>query len=199
MIKKLDFTKPILIGFSGKKQSGKNISADYVYNKLSIYYKSVYYYAFADRLKQDICINILGLMHNQCYGEDIDKDTLTTLNLNGIQLTAREVMQYIGTDIFRNLNSNIWIDATLNKIKKDTPNIALITDVRFPNEVESIQNNNGIVIRLTRSPILLNHLSEIALDNYSNFDCILDNKDMTKAEQFVYLDGILTHFKLSPQ
>jgi hypothetical protein len=107
-------------------------------------------------------------------------------------------LQYVGTDVFRNLNSNVWIDSTFKRIKLDNPNIALITDARFPNEVKAIQNNNGIVIRLTRSPILMNHSSETALDDYIDFDWILDNQNMTKSEQFVHLDTMLDNFGLLP-
>jgi hypothetical protein len=44
-------------------------------------------------------------------------------------------MQFVGTDFFRKMKTNVWVDATINKIKKEKPKIALITDFIFPNEV----------------------------------------------------------------
>lgn len=56
----------------------------------------------------------------------------------------------------------------------------IITDVRFPNEVKAIKDKGGIVIRVDRhnhpnEPYPSTHESEIALDNYNNFDYYLIN------------------------
>ena len=95
-------------------------------------------------------------------------------------MTAREVMQYVGTNIFRRIHNNVWVDALMRRIKDENPHMALITDVRFPNEVEGVQKAGGKVIRLTRNPFPEdNHPSETALDkenfNWTKFDKILDN------------------------
>jgi hypothetical protein len=103
-------------------------------------------------------------------------------------MTAREVMQFVGTDIFRNIYSNVWVDATIRKIQEETPELALICDCRFPNEVSGIQDAGGKVIRLTRNSGSDDcHSSETALDeanyDWSNFDAVIDNAGMSLAEQ----------------
>lgn len=144
-------------------------------------------YNFADVLKQDICMNILGLSHEQCYGSDEDKNKPSHLVWEGKNISAREALQFIGTDIFRKMKSDVWVEATINKIKQEKPKVAIITDCRFPNEVDSIKNNNGKVIRLTRDPHHSDHISESILDmdkyNWNNFDLILDNSNMNLFEQ----------------
>ena len=53
-----------------------------------------------------------------------------------------------------------------------------ITDTRFPNEVKAIKKKDGIVIRINReSAYNSTHSSEIALDNYEDFDYTIDNNN----------------------
>lgn len=178
-----------IIAFSGRKQSGKSTGAEYI--KLTLEYlnsnMSYKIYSFADPLKVDICMNILGLTYEQCYGSDDDKNTSTDLVWNGKRLTAREAMEIIGTDIFRKLKNNVWVDATISKIKKDNADLAIIPDCRFPNEVESILDQNGYVIRLKRDPYGSQSNSECALDenkyNWMNFSTVINNENMNIIEK----------------
>ena len=207
-----------ILSFSGRKQSGKSTSADYIISlitqtdikirenrhELNMSYKI---YSFADPLKQDICINILGLTYDQCYGSDDDKNTMTDLWWDGVQLTAREAMEIIGTKIFRALKTNVWADATINKIKKENVDLAIISDCRFPNEVEAVKNSGGINIRLDLDPFHSNSISENSLDqdvyDWSNFDIIIKNSKMTIEEKnkeilrFLYDYNILSTCGLS--
>ena len=56
----------------------------------------------------------------------------------------------------------------------------IITDVRFPNEVEAIEDKGGTVIRIERTPrsygteFEIEHSSETALDDY-DFDYVINN------------------------
>ena len=107
-----------------------------------------------------------------------------------ISVTPRLLLQTIGTDIVRTINPNIWVNKLMNdyfsyadaisgtsEIKKLYPNWC-ITDVRFPNEVKAIKEKNGIIIRINReTDYVSNHSSEIALDNYEDFDYTIDNNN----------------------
>ena len=101
-------------------------------------------------------------------------------------------MQYVGTDIFRKMQHNVWASATINKIKNDNLDLALIGDCRFPNEVEAVKQANGLVIKLHRNNYHSTHASETALDatNYdqSCFDLVVDNTDitLTQKNQIIY-------------
>ena len=187
-----------ILSFSGRKQSGKSTSADYITSLINEYHimlrenrhelnMSCKIYSFADPLKQDICINILGLTYDQCYGSDDDKNTMTDLWWDGVQLTARQAMEIIGTKIFRALKTNVWVDATINKIKKENVDLAIISDCRFPNEVEAVKNSGGLNIRLESDPFHSDAISENSLDqdvyDWSNFDLIIKNSKMTIEEK----------------
>lgn len=67
------------------------------------------------------------------------------------QMTNREVMQFVGTDIFRKMDSQVWVNCILKRIKEDNPEYALITDVRFDNEIFTF-SKMGTVIGLTKKP-----------------------------------------------
>jgi len=174
-------------------------------------------YSFADALKRDICINILGLSYDMCYGSDEDKNLPTHLkwedmpgvvtrtevqknNWDTLQLgwltvvyhepgymTARDVMQFLGTQIFRKMYDDVWAKSCINKINRDQPDLAVITDCRFPNEVEAIKQAGGKIIRFTRGSNTDEHESEKVLDkdryDWDNFDAVLDNANMTIGEQ----------------
>jgi hypothetical protein len=160
-------------------------------------------YDFADSLKE-FCINMFGLLEEQVYGTDeqkniktkfkwnifrkfLNKDTYEEVNKNNCwnkYMTGREFMQVMGTDIMRSIYNDCWVNDTLNKIDKEKVRYAIVRDIRFPNEVEGIEQKGGIVIRLLRSPFKNEdlHSSELALDNYT-FKHILDNSAMTISQQ----------------
>lgn len=73
----------------------------------------------------------------------------------------REFFQFIGTDRCRMLTPDVfvsWIERTINQrfsqyVDHDYDYIALISDVRFPNEGKMIMNQpNGLVIKLDAQP-----------------------------------------------
>jgi hypothetical protein len=153
--------------------------------------KSVKMYALADPLKR-IAIDVLGLPEDKVYGTDDDKNEPTNLKWkdmpkkvhgkNGF-MTIREVLQYLGTDIFRKIYNDIWIDALLRKIEFDSPQIALVCDVRFENEIKLLKKRGAIIVGLSRdySKGKDNHASEKV--NLSLCHKIIKNDDLNIPEQ----------------
>ena len=172
-----------IIAFAGRKQSGKTSCSNFVKTLFPDDENFVKVYNFADPLKQDVCMNLLGLTYEQCYGDDEQKNTLTDILWNEKLLTAREVMQLVGTDLFRAMKHDVWTSSTIQKIQTEQKKIALIADCRFPNEVKAVKESGGVIIKLTRNPFNSDHLSETALDheNYDqrNFDTIITNHYMS--------------------
>jgi hypothetical protein len=190
-----------IIAFAGRKQSGKTTCSEFVANIVTgNLLGDVKIYNFADPLKQDICINILGLTYDQCYGSDESKNELVNCFWDNKQLTAREVMQMVGTDMFRAMQTNVWSSATVRKIQQEKPTVAIIADCRFPNEVDAIKEVGGLVIKLTRNPYNSDHLSEMALDNnkynQNNFDLVVDNRYLNIGEQNKIIYNFLTQHKV---
>lgn len=175
------------------------------------------HYSFADALKM-MCVDILGLEYDLVYGNNDDKEHLTHLrweNMPGITteikdipkrwqqyiqyhepgfMKVREVLQYVGTDIFRRMYGDVWTDTLIKRrIFVEQPVFAIIPDVRFPNEVYGIQDAGGMVLRFTRNPFPEDdHFSETALDpdnfDWNRFDGIVDNADVSIMEHCQLFD-----------
>ena len=147
-------------------------------------------YSFAAPLKE-IAIGLFDLTQEQCFGTDQQKNTLTNVrwgDMPGInvtkskkrkKMTAREFLQYFGTEVCRGIKNDVWADRCLKDIYSEDPLLAIIDDCRFPNELDAIQKAGGKVIRLTRSPHEDKHNSEKSLDDCENFDAVIDNANMT--------------------
>lgn len=122
-------------------------------------------------------------------------------------ITYRELLQKLGTEAMRNgLHENVWVNALFADYKiaypregityseQDLPNW-IITDMRFPNEMDVIKAKGGITIRVNRFynnnikiPTITDngakyfieadgipeHPSETALDDHK-FDYVIDN------------------------
>ena len=133
-----------------------------------------------------------------------------------VEMTPRLMLQLLGTDCCRNIiHPSIWVNSLINeydkglkKIEKSTDtndgrfkhgyieesisintNNFIITDTRFPNELEAVKKRGGITIRVNRnfegkwvdkqewdlhSKGIVPHESETALDD-STFDYEIDN------------------------
>ena len=91
-------------------------------------------------------------------------------------MTAREFMQFFGTDVCRKMYEPIWVSSCLKTIMKEQSELAIIADVRFPNEAKAIEESGGVLLRLTRQISEDGHSSEKALDDYP-FKNIIDNSD----------------------
>lgn len=155
-----------LVGISGKKRSGKDTLA-------SQFAKEGFeQYALADPIKES-CQSIFGFSEEQVNGErkeEVDPYW---------DRTPREVMQHFGTDAFRGTyGDDVWVKSLMQRLRLELPQRAVVSDVRFPNEVEGIQNVQGDVIRIDASERLDHeddHASETALDEYEGFDHVIDN------------------------
>lgn len=70
-----------------------------------------------------------------------------------IVMTPRLFMQLLGTDFGRNMiHPDIWVNSTMNDYDRDYQRGQewIITDVRFPNEIQAIKDRGGVVVRVNR-------------------------------------------------
>lgn len=88
-----------------------------------------------------------------------------------------KVLQALGTDVMREINLATWVDDMLDNFNRDNPTLAIITDVRFPNEANFIKGYEfSLLVRVDRYNVTgsrfiaddrdPNHVSETALDSY---------------------------------
>lgn len=155
----------------------------------STFWPFVKAYNFADPLKR-LCISLFGLDREQCYGTDEQKNSLTDILWDNVsqdssgRMTAREFMQAFGTDICRKIKDDVWVSLCIKQIKDENPNLALIGDCRFKNEIDAVHEAGGKVIYFTRnSESSDGHDSEKASEYKDHYDCIIDNTNTSVEEQ----------------
>ena len=159
---------------------------------------------FADKLKDMVCI-LIGCTREQLEDEtfkntELGEEWNSVFNYKKNFYTPRKLLQIIGTDLLRNqLHPQVWVNATMADYKEKIREIVksyeeepdsskayikekyypnwIITDVRFPNEAEAVKERNGILIRVNRPSTESDdkHPSEVALDDYKDFDYIIQN------------------------
>lgn len=143
----------MIIGVVGFIGSGKDTIADYLVNVHEFRRES-----FANTLKDSVSavfgwdrVMLEGRTREaRAWREQVDHWWAEKLGIP--TLTPRWVLQYWGTEVCRRgFHDNIWIASLENKLRNSHDNI-VISDCRFPNEIQSIKNSGGLVIRVTRGP-----------------------------------------------
>jgi hypothetical protein len=120
---------------------------------------------FADALKQVVLFAFIPNKWNLTIPDLADQNTKLLITPSG--KTIRQLLQLIGTNQFRKLETNIWTRLYRQAYDLLSPDTWTFTaDLRFPNELKTIHDLGGIVIRLLRDPnqTPCKHESEIALD-----------------------------------
>lgn len=175
--------QPLIFGFSGKSGSGKDHVASIFGGKLN---GKILYLAFADPAKM-MCGARYGLTYEDLYGKK------TAKTRERLQTICDEIRSYYSDNFFVNA-MNIEVD---KHHKRSNIDIVVISDVRFPEEVEWIKSRGGYIYRIEapkrshdnflkecKGDLELynkrsSHNSEVALDDYvskHNFTDIIKNE-----------------------
>jgi hypothetical protein len=143
----------MIIGVCGFIGSGKDTVADYLTNFHGFRRES-----FAGSLK-DAVAQVFGWDRTMLEGrtkqarewrEQVDPWWAERLNMP--HLTPRWILQYWGTEVCRNgFHDDMWIASLENKLRTSKDDV-VISDCRFPNEIKSIWDAGGIVVRVVRGP-----------------------------------------------
>jgi len=137
----------MIIGICGFIGSGKdtvgNILVRQSFKRLS----------FADSLK-DAVSSIFGWKRELLEGDTKESRTWREMsdsrwsNKLGRDVTPRSILQEFGTNIMRNhFHQDIWIYSLEMKLEGDV----VITDCRFPNEMDMIRRRGGKIIQVFRN------------------------------------------------
>jgi len=182
----------MIIGISAKKQGGKSVAA----NILSHCFKEMDIKCFADPLKQIVLRWFVPRELNLTL-VDLLRDEVKNMVMP-CGKTIRELLQVVGTDWFRTTDPEVWIRALDNSIK-NREEVVVIPDVRFSNEVEYVQSQGGIVIRLLRAPFgdEDQHASETALDEMERDSQCWTNQDIEETPDITLFDFVIDNRELS--
>lgn len=174
--------------------------------------------AFADSLKV-FCMDYLNISPLLLWGTNKDKETLTEYKKSQLPLftckdilfstseetnyvfedeeflTVRELLQLVGTELFRKIDNDYWVKLNMRLISNEPSKTIIVPDLRFPNEIKALKNSNAYLIYLTRN-IHENkdgHSSENSLNDVdlNEFDLVIDNKNKTLEETHEILEKFL--------
>lgn len=165
----------IVIGLGHRARHGK----DTIANVICHAYPEARRYSFADDLKA-----YCRIVH-QMVGKDAP------------------LLQRVGME-WREKDPEVWVRSVYGKIAEERPMLAILTDVRFPNELDFVKQLGGTTIRVTRyqpdgsmyvDPSRpADHPSEIALADASWDIEIYNSSDVASLETIALhaIDDLLT-------
>ena len=141
----------MIIGICGFIGSGKDTVADYLVNFHEFRRES-----FASTLK-DAVAAVFGWDRIMLEGRTKEArewreqvDPWWAQRLAMPTLTPRWVLQYWGTEVCRRaFHDDIWIASLENKLRNSKDNV-VISDCRFPNEIQSIRDAGGKIVWVQR-------------------------------------------------
>lgn len=181
----------MIIGLSGKKQHGKSSVARYLKSKHRFTKIS-----WAEPLKEIVGKQLFGLTYEQLYGTQEDKERI----IPKWGMSSREILQKVGTECFRKIiHPDFWVIVGMDYIQKEANigNDVVVSDCRFPNEMEAIKKLGGITVRVVKLDKngdwiqeTDEHDSETALDKY-NHDYAMSANEGDLKGLYYQIDGII--------
>ena len=143
----------MIISIAGLIGSGKDTAADYLCT-----FHGFKRMSFAGTLKDAVAAvfdwdrELLegSTKTSREWREQVDEWWANRLGIP--HLTPRWVLQQWGTEVCRqNFHNDIWVASVENKLR-NTKNDIVITDCRFPNELQAIKGAGGTTVRCHRGP-----------------------------------------------
>ena len=88
----------------------------------------------------------------------------------------RKLLQWLGTDVFRDtVDTNFWVKAMARNMHKGLGQSFVITDMRFPNEKNFVEDMGGFAVEVKRAVVGVDeHISENALTS-ADWKYTIDN------------------------
>jgi hypothetical protein len=175
----------VIIGICGKKFSGKDTMADYLVSRYG-FTKMTY----ADGLKK-ACRELFMFSEEQCSSPRLKEVTDPRWGIS-----PRTAFQMVGTDwVRKQFRQDFWVQRMRfhleEEIRKNPSVRIVISDVRFENEKDLLQEKNGFVCGVHRfSRHQDNHESETGTDGFFPTLFLLDNNG-TVQEFYEKIDDYL--------
>lgn len=169
----MTINKPIIIGLSGCKGSGKNYAARVITDQAHLMGYTVEERAYADPIKNMLKAG-LGLSE-QHFATQQEKER----NIPKYGVSSRYLMQSLGTGWGRDkVNDNLWLIIMDSAIREAVSDIIIVTDVRFDNEASLVRSHKaGHIVQIVPSAFegtTDEHESEQGITTYGS-DYIIPN------------------------
>jgi len=134
--------RPKLIALTGLAGSGKDESAKAIMGQMGPYQR----YSFADPLRE-ACKAVFGLTDHEMADRKLKETPLDRWPYE----SPRRLLQQVGTDLFRSLWPEVWIECFNRHVSSQKDICICVTDLRFPNELQAVRAHEGMTIRVVRT------------------------------------------------
>ena len=182
-------TKPLIIGLTGYKRSGKDTVAKILHNKLTNLEYDVKKYMLASLIKTTLS-NLTGLNLKQL--EQIKDNPVMIDPL----FTYRDVLIAIADRYKEKYDINVHYEYMRHHILNDQPDIAIITDIRYPYEADLIKKDfsNVCIIKIYRPDVKVDtsHSSETSVKLIDEDTVIINDGSIKDLENKV--DAIIGNY-----
>lgn len=122
----------MLIGIGGKAGAGKDTIGDYLVENYD--FQKI---ALADPIKRTVK-DVFALNDHAVYDRTAREQPLEQWG----GWSVRKLLQFVGTELFReNIDDSIWVKSLWYRIRDDKENNYVVTDIRFPNELQYFRDN----------------------------------------------------------
>lgn len=129
-----------IISISGNARCGKDTMGRNIANLLAGSGIKTKIVSFANELKESVNNFLLEQTGISAFTEDDEEKKI-----------IRPFLVCWGTDVIRKIDDNTWINKLQENLCSDSVNI--ITDLRFPNELDWVKRNKGFSIMLEREGV----------------------------------------------
>ena len=124
----------MLIGICGKAGSGKDTIGEHLIDEYG--FEQI---ALADPIKR-LVKDVFVLDDYTVYDRTAREQELPEWE----GWSVRQLLQFIGTELFReNIDTSIWVKSLWLRVKDNPDKNYVVTDVRFPNELQFFVDNGG--------------------------------------------------------
>lgn len=122
----------MLIGICGKAGAGKDTVGDYLIEKYG--FEKI---ALADPIKR-LVQDVFVLDSHTVYDRVAREQELPQWK----NWTVRKLLQYVGTELFRNnIDAEIWVKSLWFRVASNPNKNYVVSDCRFPNEINFLKEN----------------------------------------------------------
>lgn len=130
--------RQIIFALAGRAGSGKSTCAKWLVDN----YGAVEF-SLAEPLKR-LAQDVFGFSDAQVFGTQAQKEAVDPR----WGISAREALIKLGHSARERLGRDVWLNACLAKIRDSGARIAVVSDVRYPNEAKTMHDGGAVVVRL---------------------------------------------------
>lgn len=129
-----------VIGIAGYARAGKDTACSIAIDFLKENGINAKHYSFAEQLKKEVAPFLLGVCGVDVWTQDTE-----------LKKDIRDFLVWYGTTFWRKRDPQRWIRGVDAQLKSDgnVVDVAIISDVRYPNEAEWVHSWGGYLIHVS--------------------------------------------------